>query len=90
VNSGKGMAETALIQGKPWGFDMRDVGQKVIWHHSLGDEEVGVACAEMTWRHLPNVAVRTYEGESHSSPNMFSDLLDALRTECTGNPARAG
>lgn len=81
-----GVALDLMIRRRAWGFDLRDIGARVLMQHAVDDSTVPFAAAVMTASLLPQCSF-----EARSTGEHFSaELLDAfLRRTVLGAAAQA-
>jgi pimeloyl-ACP methyl ester carboxylesterase len=72
------LAHDVALFGRPWGFELADVGVPVRWWHGDADNFVPLAHAEATVARLPDCELHVRPGESHLGG--FAAADDVLRT----------
>ena len=55
----------AILFARPWGFDLADVRQHVVWWHGDSDHIIPFAHGEHVVPRLPDAELRVRPGESH-------------------------
>lgn len=73
----KGPAHDFNLYSKPWGFDLKDIKNKIILYHGELDVNVPIRMAKEISNQLPNCEVNFYKNEGHLSVliNKLEEIL---------------
>lgn len=82
AQGGLGPAREAMLQIRPWGFDLAEVRTPVRWWHARDDQEVPFAAAELTVEALASARLVALDHGGHLlTPQIHDEMLRWLAAE---------
>ena len=74
----RNIGQEAILEARPWGFDLAQIRCPVVLAHGTADTEVPYMAMEETAKYLPHAKIIPMEGEEHASPATTARLLEEL------------
>jgi len=77
-NNAHGLGQEVKLEFSYWGFDLKDIEQKIYLKHSRADAGVPIESARITTKYLKNFELLEVENEEHFEEKSLMNFIDYI------------